>query len=206
MFCPHCGGEVPGTARFCPHCGKGLGGVGKPLGQLQVPPAMEASARQVARKLTEVRNVIRLGAGVALFALLFLPQVSCMGQSMTATGLLNLARDFDAMTGARDLFLWFWILSVFGGAVWALVAPNRLAGWVAGLVQLLFIMRIAGAQGLRLALGAYVALAGFALVAFAPQAAIWARGFAAQGAGDKGHSSGAEPSESKEPRNTPGAG
>lgn len=179
MFCPYCGNELVSQSRFCPHCGKGLAGAGTPFDQRQPPPGVEL-AQQAVAKLRDLRTVIRVGGGIALFALLLLPQVSCMGQSMTALGLLNLARDFDAMTGARDLFLWVWVLSVFGGAIWALASPNRLAGMGAGIVQLLFMARIAGSQGLQLALGAYIALLGFAVAAFAPKVTAFASGFATE--------------------------
>lgn len=116
MFCPYCGHELVLPPKFCPHCGKGLAEAGTPSGQRQPPPGVEL-AQQAVAKLRDLRTVIRVGGGIALFALLFLPQVSYMGQSMTAVGLLNVARDFDAMTGARDLFLWVWVLSVFGGAI-----------------------------------------------------------------------------------------
>lgn len=101
-----------------------------------------------------------------------------MGQSMTAVGLLNVARDFDAMNGARDLFLWVWVLSVSGGAIWALASPSRLSGMVAGIVRLLFMARISGSQGFRLALVAYVVLAGFAVVALAPSGGAFASALA----------------------------
>lgn len=209
MFCPNCGRELVASAEFCPHCGKSLAEAARAPGQWQPPLAWGAFTRQVTRQLTEARKVIRLGGAVALFALLLLPQVSCMGQSMTALGLLNLARDFDAMTGGTDLFLWIWIFSVFGGAIWALAAPTqraKLVGTVAFVVHALFMVRVAQGQGLRLAIGAFVTLVGLALVAFAPKAASWAAGFAAPAGEKKGDFSMPEAGESQKSRDTDGEG
>ncbi|MFN3413234.1 MAG: hypothetical protein ACK42L_04150 [Thermoanaerobaculum sp.] len=173
-------------------------------GELQLPSALGASARHVASKLTDVRKVIRVGGGIALLALVFLPQVSCMGESMTALGLLNLARNYDAMTGARDLFLWVWVFSVFAGAIWALTARARLAGWVGGVAQVVFMARIAQSQALQLEMGAYLTLFGFAVVVFAPKIASWAVGFSHRAGEGKGLSAAGGGAQPNEPRGNRG--
>lgn len=176
MLCSDCGRKVLWRSVFCFHCGNGLAEAGTPSSRRQPLLAVGFTHQPLAR-LKDLRTVLRAGGGIALFALLFLPQVG-MGQPMTAVGLLNVARDFDTMTEARDLFLWVWVLSVFGGAIWALASPTRLSGMVAGIVRLLFMARISGSQGLRLALEAYVVLAGFAVVALAPRGGAFASGLA----------------------------
>lgn len=175
MFCSKCGAEVDNESRFCKGCGDPLEAGQAPLAK---PLLDKTELAEVAGWLSRPRRIIRLGAGVALFSLMFLPQISCMGQGLTGLNLLGQA----GQLGGRGMLLALLLLAAFGCAIAALVLPRGVFGIGGGAAQLL-IMAGVTEPGLSWAFGSFVTVIGFLGVTLSSRVAAFAEHSAPVAAG-----------------------
>jgi len=165
MFCPKCGAQIDDASRFCKNCGN-------PVAAGAAPPTKplldKADVAEVTNWLSKPVRVTRIAAGLALFSLVLLPQMSCMGQGFSGLRLLGSAGDL----GARGVLLGLLLLVAFGCAIASLFLPREIFG-VAGVVAQVLIMVGVSRRGGSVGFGSLVSLLGFLGIALSPRLAAF---------------------------------